>query len=131
MRASSPGGPDQLIHRRCTGHAKYQLAPVHQGDLGGKHAVTADKALGPVYGVNQPKIFGVLVLASILFTEDSMLGKRRGDDFPDGAFGRTVSHGDGRLVRLDLHIETAMVIGENDFLCRAGSIQCNREKRAH
>ena len=46
--AASAGGPDQFIHRGCTGDSKYQLACVHQRNLGREHAVAFDKALGAV-----------------------------------------------------------------------------------
>ena len=56
-------------------------------------------------------------------------GKRAPEDRADGLLGLAVGLGDRRLVRLDRHLEAAVVVPESDLAGRARSLHCGRHRR--
>ena len=75
---------------------------MHQRNLGRKHAVTANEALGPVDRVDQPKVFGVLLLFAAFLAKKTMVRKFSQQDSADNLLGPAV----GMLLLPDVLVAT-------------------------
>ena len=88
---------------------------MHQRDLGGKHAIAADEALGSVDRIHQPDEFGIPALRAALLTEKPMLREVSEQHALDDLLGLAVGHSDRGLVGLQFDAEFAAVVAK-DFL---------------
>lgn len=65
---------EEFIEYGLVNDAKQGLAVFHKGDKCSEGSSSADKAFGAVYGVEDPLVVGVHVMASEFLAEDAVFG---------------------------------------------------------
>ena len=93
---------------------------MHQGDLGGKHAVAADETLGPIDGIDQPEVVRVGLLFAALLAVEAVIGECSQQYVLDDFLGPPIRYGYGRLVLFQLDREVSAIIVEDVFGGRFG-----------